>query len=67
MTHTYSTNAITTWESSRSLRMGEVNLDEYLVPGTSSTYYIPDFVTDDEEEYLIRKVRTCRQLEDVYR
>ncbi|KAI0742945.1 hypothetical protein C8Q80DRAFT_1273523 [Daedaleopsis nitida] len=32
-----------------------MNLDDYLVPGTSSTYYIPEFVTEDEEEYLIRK------------
>ncbi|TFK90907.1 hypothetical protein K466DRAFT_483807 [Polyporus arcularius HHB13444] len=41
--------------------MGEVNLDEYLVPGTSSTYYIPDFVTEDEEEYLIRKIEEAPQ------
>ena len=33
-----------------------INLDEYLVTGTSTAYYIPDFVTEDEEEYLIRKV-----------
>ena len=33
-----------------------INLDQYLVPGTTTTYYIPDFVTEDEEEYLIRKV-----------
>ncbi len=33
-----------------------INLDEYLVPGTTTTYYIPDFIPEDEEEYLIRKV-----------
>ncbi len=33
-----------------------IDLDEYLVPGTSNTYYIPEFVTEDEEEFLIRKV-----------
>ncbi|OJT11308.1 Alpha-ketoglutarate-dependent dioxygenase alkB -like protein [Trametes pubescens] len=32
-----------------------IDLDEYLVPGTSNTYYIPEFVTEDEEEFLIRK------------
>ena len=37
--------------------MDTIILDDYLVPGTSSTYYIPEFVTEDEEEYLIRKVR----------
>ena len=26
------------------------------VPGTTDTYYIPDFVTGDEEAYLLRKV-----------
>jgi hypothetical protein len=26
------------------------------VPGSKDTYYIPDFVTADEEAYLIRKV-----------
>lgn len=33
-----------------------IDLDEYLVPGTSNTYYIPEFVTEEEEEFLIRKV-----------
>lgn len=33
-----------------------LTLEKYLVPGTSSTYYIPEFVTEDEEDYLIRKV-----------
>ena len=32
-------------------------LDQYLVPGTTSTFYIPNFITEEEEEYLIRKVR----------
>ncbi|KAI0698177.1 hypothetical protein C8T65DRAFT_742903 [Cerioporus squamosus] len=38
-----------------------IYLDDYLVPGTSSTYYIPDFVTEDEEEYLIRKIAEAPQ------
>ena len=33
------------------------DLERYLVPGTTSTYYIPNFVTEEEEEYLIRSVR----------
>ncbi|PIL25809.1 hypothetical protein GSI_11562 [Ganoderma sinense ZZ0214-1] len=35
--------------------MSAASLDAYLVPGTSTTYYIPEFITEDEEEYLIRK------------
>lgn len=31
-------------------------IDEHLVPGTSNTYYIPEFVTEEEEDFLIRKV-----------
>jgi hypothetical protein len=33
-----------------------MNLAEQHVPGSKSTYYIPDFVTTDEETYLLRKV-----------
>ena len=36
--------------------MSVPNLDSYLVPGTTTTYYIPEFITEDEEEYLVRKV-----------
>ena len=36
--------------------MSVPNLDPYLVPGTTTIYYIPEFITEDEEEYLIRKV-----------
>lgn len=36
-------------------------LDRYLVPGTNEAYYIPNFVTEEEEEYLVRKVRGCVQ------
>ena len=33
-----------------------MDLTEHHVPGTTDTYYIPDFVTEDEEAYLLRKV-----------
>ncbi len=33
-----------------------MNLAEQHVPGSNNTYYIPDFVTTDEETYLLRKV-----------
>jgi hypothetical protein len=33
-----------------------MNLSGHHVPGSKDTYYIPDFVTADEEEYLLRKV-----------
>ena len=33
-----------------------MNLNEHHIPGTTDTYYIPDFVTEDEEAYLLRKV-----------
>jgi uncharacterized secreted protein with C-terminal beta-propeller domain len=33
-----------------------MNLAEHHVPGSKDTYYIPDFVTADEETYLLRKV-----------
>ena len=32
-------------------------LSDYHVPGSVDTYYIPDFLTGDEESYVIRKVR----------
>ncbi|KAH9886714.1 hypothetical protein C8Q73DRAFT_768982 [Cubamyces lactineus] len=41
--------------------MSTINLDDYLVPGTTSTYYIPEFVTEEEEEYLIRKIHEAPQ------
>jgi hypothetical protein len=34
-----------------------MNLVEHHVPGSKDTYYIPNFVTIDEEVYLLRKVR----------
>jgi len=34
----------------------QMNLAEQHVPGSKNTYYIPDFVTTDEETYLLRKV-----------
>jgi hypothetical protein len=33
-----------------------MNLTVHHVPGTTDTYYIPDFVTEEEEAYLLRKV-----------
>jgi hypothetical protein len=33
-----------------------MKLAEHHVPGSKDTYYIPDFVTADEETYLLRKV-----------
>lgn len=32
------------------------SIENFLVPGTDEAYYIPNFVTEEEEEYLIRKV-----------
>lgn len=34
----------------------EKDLSKYLVPGSDKTYYIPNFVSGDEEAYLLRKV-----------
>jgi hypothetical protein len=33
------------------------DLSAFHIPGTSKAYYVPDFVTVEEEAYLIRKVR----------
>ncbi|KAH9851290.1 hypothetical protein C2E23DRAFT_251443 [Lenzites betulinus] len=41
--------------------MSAIDLNEYLVPGTCNTYYIPEFVTEEEEEYLIRKIHEAPQ------
>ncbi|KAL7278747.1 hypothetical protein ACG7TL_007751 [Trametes sanguinea] len=38
-----------------------IDLNDYLVPGTTNTYYIPEFITEDEEEYLIRKIDEAPQ------
>ncbi|KAI0830326.1 hypothetical protein BC628DRAFT_998536 [Trametes gibbosa] len=37
------------------------DLSRYLVPGTSNAYYIPEFITEEEEEYLIRKIHDAPQ------
>ena len=34
-----------------------MDLENYRIPGTSDAFYIPNFVTREEEEYLMRKVR----------
>ncbi|KAI0041661.1 hypothetical protein FA95DRAFT_1584663 [Auriscalpium vulgare] len=33
-----------------------MDFSRYSVPGSDETFYIPDFITKDEEEYLIRKI-----------
>src|ERR1700722_16158202 len=33
------------------------DLYQFRVPGPPEVYYIPDFLTEEEEEYLLRKVR----------
>ena len=43
-----------------------MDLESHRIPGTSDAFYIPDFVTPEEEEYLIRKVRVLAcQMRDV--
>lgn len=39
-----------------------VRSTEYLVPGSKATYYIPNFVTEDEEIFLLRKIQETPQL-----
>ncbi|KAJ7161074.1 hypothetical protein C8R46DRAFT_1001055 [Mycena filopes] len=34
-----------------------IDLSDYRIPGHDSCYYIPNFLTEDEEEYLIRKIK----------
>ena len=33
-----------------------MNLAQFAIPGHPQAYYIPNFVNEDEEKYLIRKV-----------
>jgi hypothetical protein len=37
-------------------RLMTVNLSEFRIPGSQECFYLPDFITPAEEEYLIRKV-----------
>lgn len=39
-----------------------VRLDECHVPSSKNTYYIPNFVTEDEEVFLLRKIQETPQL-----
>ena len=39
------------------------DLSAFHIPGTSKAYYIPNFVTVEEEAYLIRKVRVQAVIE----
>ncbi|KAH0580022.1 hypothetical protein H2248_002837 [Termitomyces sp. 'cryptogamus'] len=42
--------------------MGEtIDLSRYRVPGSYETFYIPDFITVDEEQYLLRKIAETPQ------
>ncbi|KAJ6554457.1 hypothetical protein B0H19DRAFT_1220501 [Mycena capillaripes] len=34
-----------------------IDLSSYRIPGHDACYYLPDFLTADEEEYLIRKIK----------
>ncbi|KAJ3537121.1 hypothetical protein NM688_g6734 [Phlebia brevispora] len=36
-------------------------LAAYLVPGSNETFYIPEFITSEEESYLIRKITESSQ------
>ncbi|KAH8104126.1 hypothetical protein BXZ70DRAFT_888551 [Cristinia sonorae] len=38
-----------------------IDLESRRVPGSQTTYYIPNFVTEEEEEYVIRKIRESPQ------
>ncbi|KAJ7457043.1 hypothetical protein FB451DRAFT_1047520 [Mycena latifolia] len=38
-----------------------IDLSIYRIPGPDACYYIPDFLTEDEEEYLIRKIKEYPQ------
>ncbi|KAJ7271121.1 hypothetical protein C8J57DRAFT_298247 [Mycena rebaudengoi] len=37
------------------------DLSCYRIPGHDACYYLPDFLTEDEEEYLIRKIKEYPQ------
>jgi hypothetical protein len=39
-----------------------MGLNQNLIPVTDAVYYIPEFITEDEETYLIRKVGCLRPL-----
>jgi hypothetical protein len=42
---------------------GDTNMDllaEHHLQGTSAVFYIPNFISEDEEQYLLRKVSHSR-------
>lgn len=39
-----------------------MNIAEFALPGIPQAYYIPNFITEDEEKYLIRKVSYSARL-----
>ena len=39
-----------------------MDLKSFAIEGVNTAYYIPDFVSEDEEAYLIRKVSTPSSL-----
>ncbi|KAJ6578769.1 hypothetical protein DFH09DRAFT_347382 [Mycena vulgaris] len=38
-----------------------IDLSMYRIPGHDACYYLPDFLTEDEEQYLIRKINEYPQ------
>ncbi|KAJ7153465.1 hypothetical protein C8R43DRAFT_1002063 [Mycena crocata] len=38
-----------------------IDLQSYRIPGHDACYYIPNFVSEDEEEYMIRKIEETPQ------
>lgn len=45
------------------LGSGDTNMDllaEHHLQGTSAVFYIPNFISEDEERYLLRKVSHSR-------
>ncbi|KAJ7735890.1 hypothetical protein B0H16DRAFT_1574665 [Mycena metata] len=38
-----------------------IDLSSYRIPGHDGCYYLPNFLTEDEEEYLIRKIKEYPQ------
>ena len=37
------------------MALEKAELTQYLIPGTDAAFYIPEFVTPEEEEFLLRK------------
>ena len=37
------------------MALEKAELTQYLIPGTDEAFYVPEFVTPEEEEFLLRK------------